>query len=220
MNRGSKYKVIERRKEKTAKKRNWNKKGGYGAPIIVPATPGGELAKMLREIAEQEPDRKKRFKIVERGGRTIERSLMKPNPLGKEGCEKTDCILCKQPGGGKLCHKGNVCYIMDCKIDGCDAVYDGESHRNAYTRGREHMQKYERKDESSFIYKHQVEQHNSQPANFGMRVARSFKDPLSRQVTEAIMIKNHKGTLLNSKAEFHQAPLVRVRQEIVRGLDE
>ena len=61
---------------------------------------------------------------------------------------------------------------------------------------------------------------NSEPANFGMRVVGLFKDPLSRQVTEAVMIKNHQGTLLNSKAEFHQPSLVRVRQEIIQGLEE
>ena len=75
-------------------------------------------------------------------------------------------------------------------------------------------------DESSFIYKHQVEKHNSQPAKFEMKVVKSFKDPLSRQVTEAVMIKNHKGTLLNSKAEFYQPSIIRVQQEIVNGLQE
>ena len=99
-----------------------------------------------------------------------------------------------------MCHKGNVCYTMECRFKECDAGYDGETHRNAYTRGLEHMRKYQRKDENSFIFKHQVEKHNSQPANFGMRVVGSFKDPLSRQVTEAVMIKNHQGTLLNSRA--------------------
>ena len=53
-----------------------------------------------------------------------------------------------------------------------------------------------------------------------MRVVKSFKDPLSRQVTEAIMIKNHKGEILNSKSEFYQPPLVRVRQEIRTGLED
>ena len=221
LNRGRKYKVIERRKEKISKKRNWNKRSGKGAcgpPIIVPSTPNSELAKMLKEIADQEPNAKQRFRIIEKGGPTIERSLMKPNPIGKEGCDKSDCIVCKQ--GGKLCHKGNVCYMMECKVEGCDAGYDGETHRNAYTRGAEHMKKYEKKDESSFIFKHQRDKHNSEPANFGMRVVGSFKDPLSRQVTEAVMIKNHQGTLLNSKAEFHQPSLVRVRQEIIQGLEE
>ena len=88
--------------------------------------------------------------------------------------------------------------------DGCDAGYDGETHRNAYTREVEHMMKYQSGDESSFIYKHQKEKHDSQPAKFQMKVVGSFKDPMSHQITEAIIIKNHKGTLLNSKAEFHQ----------------
>ena len=173
---------------------------------------------MLKGIADQEPNTKQRFRIIEKGGPTIERSLMKPNPIGKTGCDKSDCIVCKE--GEKLCHKGNVCYMMDCKMEGCDARYDGETHRNAYTRGVEHMKKYERKDENSFIFKHQRDRHSSQPANFGMRVVGSFKDPLSRQVTEAVMIKNHQGTLLNSKAEFHQPPIVRVRQEVIQGLED
>ena len=222
LNRGRNYKVLERRKEKEMKKKNWNKRskmGACGPPIIIPSTPNSELAKMLKEIADQEPNSKKRFRIIEKGGPTIERSLMKPNPIGREGCNKSDCIVCNQDGGGRMCHKGNVCYTMECRFKECDAGYDGETHRNAYTRGLEHMRKYQRKNENSFIFKHQVGKHNSQPANFGMRVVGSFKDPLSRQVTEAVMIKNHQGTLLNSKAEFHQTPLVRVHQ-IIQGLEE
>ena len=70
------------------------------------------------------------------------------------------------------------------------------------------------------MFKHQEEKHNGEPANFKMKVVKSFKDPLSRQVTEAIMIKNHKGEILNSKSEFYQPPLVRVRQEIRTGLED
>ena len=59
MNRPNNYQRIERRRAKQDKKRNWNKKGGYGAPIIVPATPNSELATILREIADQEPNSKR-----------------------------------------------------------------------------------------------------------------------------------------------------------------
>ena len=194
-----------------------NKKGGYGAPIIVPATPNSELAKMLKEVAETQKDKSMRFKIVEKGGLTIERRLMKPNPIGNNGCSKSDCPACRT-GESKLCHKGNVCYTIKCKM--CqDAVYYGESHRNLYTRGKEHEKKFERKEESSFMYRHQQEKHNSNPVEYEMKVVRSFRDPLSRQVTEAILIKNHRGELLNSKAEFYQPPLIRVQSELVRGLD-
>ena len=120
-----------------------------------------------------------------------------------------------------MCHKGNINYEDKCKLCGeADAKYFGESARNLYTRAKEHEKKFMRQDENSFMFKHQTEYHNNQPPDWSFKVVKSFKDPLSRQVGEAMLIKNHQGILLNSKAEFHQAPLVRVRQEIVRGLDE
>ena len=105
LNRPSDYQKIERRKDKIQKKKNWNKKGGYCAPIIVPATPNSELARMLREIAEQEKDKKMRFKIVEKGGKTIDKSLVVPNPIGSNECTKNDCPVCRMGSGGRLCHK-------------------------------------------------------------------------------------------------------------------
>ena len=82
------------------------------------------------------------------------------------------------------------------------------------------MNKMMKKDEGSFMYRHQVEKHEGNPVDFQMRVIKKFKDPLSRQVTEAVLIKNHRGELLNSKAEFHQPPIVRIRREIIRGLED
>ena len=89
-----------------------------------------------------------------------------------------------------------------------------------YSRGKEHVGKLQKRDEASFMHRHQVEKHGSGPAEFKMQVVKSCRDPLTRQVTEAVMIKNHRGELLNTKSEFHQPPLVRIRSEIVRGLDE
>ena len=218
MNRPSGYRKVERRKEKRWKAKNWNKKGGYGAPIIVPATPNSELARVLREVAETQTNKSMRFKVVEKGGKTIERSMMKPNPIGGTGCNKDDCPACRT-GSSKMCHVCNICYTIKCKP--CeDAVYYGESHRNLYSRGKEHEKKLEKEDESSFMYRHQREKHGSNPVEFEMRVVKSFRDPLSRQVTEAILIKNHQGELLNSKAEFYQPSIVRVRSEIIDGLED
>ena len=81
--------------------------------------------------------------------------------------------------------KFHVLYNWECNLE-CDAGYDGETHRNAYTRGVEHMRKYQRGDESSFIFKHQAEKHGSKPAKFEMKVVGSFKDTMSRQVTERL----------------------------------
>ena len=56
-----------------------------------------------------------------------------------------------------------------------------------------------------------MEQHSSEPADFDVKVIKSFKDPLSRQITELVMIKNHTGELLNSKSEFYQPPIVKIK---------
>ena len=60
-----------------------------------------------------------------------------------------------------------------------------------------------------------MEQHNSEPADFDIKVIKSFKDPLSRQITELVMIKKHTGELLNSKSKFYQPPIVGVRSEVI-----
>ena len=145
--------------------------------------------------------------------------MMRPNPIGNDVCGKEDCAVCKS--GGKMCHMNNVAYHLKCKpCELLNTKYLGESARNLYTRGGEHVKKCDKKDQNSFMYKHQQEYHNGEDPDFEMKVLKSFKDPLSRQVTEAILIKNHQGILLNSKSEFFQPPLVRIRQEVVTGLEE
>ena len=52
------WNIVERREEKTKKKRNWSSKGGYIAPIIIPATPNGELASILQKVVDEECEKK------------------------------------------------------------------------------------------------------------------------------------------------------------------
>ena len=105
MNRPAGYQKVERRKQKLVKKKNWSTKGGYVAPIIIPSTPDGELAKMLKQVAEAENECGIKFKIIEKGGKTIEKQLQNPNPTASGKCGKSDCLIDKQTSGGKLCHK-------------------------------------------------------------------------------------------------------------------
>ena len=180
----------------------------------------GELAWRLRTIAESDGVPGLRFKVVERGGRKIVNQLQRTNPTGSPGCSKEDCPVCKQPGGGGGgCHKSNITYQYTCKKDG--AVYTGETGRNLYTRGLEHLDKYEKKAEKSFIHAHQIECHDGAPAEFATKVTGSYRDPLSRQVAEAVLITRSSGStneVLNSKSEFRQPPIVRVRREINVGI--
>ena len=214
LNRPTGYRKVERRREKKIKKKSWTG-GEYIAPIIIPATPNSELAKELQKVADEESDGRIKLRVVERGGSSVESQLVRLNPTGSDECGDQKCDVCPQPGGaggGKICHKNNILYEAKCRK--CpDSKYIGESDRNLFTRGGEHV-----RNKSGFIAKHQEEKHNSEPAEFTWEVKKSFRDPLSRQTAEAVSIRRHQGELLNSKAEFHQPPLVQVRNEIVRGI--
>ena len=228
LNRPRGYRKLERRHEKRIKKRTWGTKGGFTAPVIVPATPGGELARRLREVAEAEAIPGLKFKISERGGMTIERQLQKSNPTGSSECGRPTCGPCSQPGGNggsKLCQKNNIVYEYNCEYPDCDAAYRGESSKNLYTRNLQHQYNYRGGEKSSakikeksFMYQHQQDKHDGGPALFKQSVLRSYKDCLSRQAAEGVFISKMEGEILNSKSEFHQPSIVTVRREINRGL--
>ena len=50
------WQLEERRKNKIRKKHNWSTKGGHIAPIFVQPTPNGELARMLKEVADRDTE--------------------------------------------------------------------------------------------------------------------------------------------------------------------
>ena len=87
------------KEEKKKKKRSWSAKGGYIAPIFIPATPRGELARQLRDIAEKEAEAGLKFKVVEYGGRTVNGEVQKSNPTATPGCDRNDCLACQQGEG-------------------------------------------------------------------------------------------------------------------------
>ena len=97
--------------------------------------------------------------------------------------------------------------------------YEGKSGYNAYTRGCEHEDALRLEDQENALYKHCVLEHGGRRADFSMRALGSFQSCLERQVNEAVRIGSSKAEcIMNSKAEFHQAPLVRV--VTVVGLEE
>ena len=102
---------------------------------------------------------------------------------------------------------------------GCDecaetqtVLYIGETSRNAYVRGLEHIQKYHYKDNKSPLYKHAQTHHGGRlDVKFSMKVANRFRDPLTRQVNEGVRIHNCEAEVsLNSKSEWHGPATVRL----------
>ena len=208
----------ERRKKKKEKKHEWATEGGFIAPIFVPASPGGELARRMKKVALEEKKGIVNFKIVEMGGRTLKRELQKSNPLATPGCGREECIGCnRERGEGGHCMRNNINYEIECQLckETTPTVYIGETARNLYTRGGEHLQK--KGNEDSFMKKHMNEKHPGAENDFVARVTHSNKDCLTRQVREGVLIRRTKKVLLNSKTEWFQPPLFRIRNEIVNS---
>ena len=221
MYRPKSFQRVERRKAKNAKRHSWSSRGGYIAPIFVPSTPGGELASILRTVVEEEGRCSGlMFKIIEQGGVTVKKRVQKSNPTATPGCADLDCIPCKGGrGGGGNCRQSNIEYSMDCSLcpDDRPTVYHGETSRNLYTRAAEHYRNYHKKEEENWILKHQMEVHGGAQAQFTAKVTNSFRDCLTRQISEAVTIRRSDKEVLNGKSEWHQPALFTVRSELIRG---
>ena len=153
-----------------------------------------------------------RVAVQERAEDSI-KHLAKAEPLRKRGCEREDCFICSSGEGGK-CEKNGVGYRIECltcQRAGISTLYEGETARNAYTRGIEHQNALRLEDEENALWKHCLVQHGGVRAEFKMTVVGVHRTPLVRQVNEAVRIVLTKADcVMNSKNEWHQAPLVRI----------
>ena len=138
--------------------------------------------------------------------------MAKSEPLRNKNCNRQECFI-RTTEGGK-CEKNGIGYEIkceDCKNAKKKAVYEGETGRNGFTRGAEHQAALRLESEESPLWKHCLLEHEGRKARFSMKVCGQFESCLVRQVNEPVRIMRAKAdTLLNSKSEFHQAPLVRV----------
>ena len=76
--------------------------------------------------------------------------------------------------------------------------------------------------ESAF-YKHLMSSHGgkSDDKNFSeyfeIQILKAYKKPFTMVVEEGTYISNHKGELLNSKSEWHQAKIIRTTTQVIQG---
>ena len=208
----------ERRKKKRESKHDWSTKGGYIAPIFVPSSPRGELARRMKKVAEKERKKEIHFKIVEMGGRTLKSELQRSNPLSTPGCEKSDCMACrKERGKGGQCRRNNINYEIECQLckNTAPTTYIGETARNLYTRGGEHLQRSNA--EESFMRRHMQEKHAGEEEDFRAKVTHTNKDCLTRQVREGVLIRRSRKEIMNTRSEWFQPPLYRIRSELINS---
>ena len=97
---------------------------------------------------------------------------------------------------------------MECGLcpEESPTVYIDDTSRNLFTRKKD-----------NFMFQHQKEVHDGTQAEFSAKVTNSFRDCLTRQVSEALYIRRSDTEVLNSKSEWHQPALFTVRNEIVRA---
>ena len=95
-------------------------------------------------------------------------------------------------------------------------LYIGETKKSGYERGCEHLDDLKSLKENSHLLKHLIEVHPNLKVDelkVGMRIRKTFKSALERQIGEAIAIKvsQERGyTLMNSKSEYNRCKIPRI----------
>jgi len=198
----------ERVKEKRERKENWYKsKGARGGAecmsvLFVQPTEKSALKKKYEEVISKSDCK---VKVVERAGTSVKNKLQKSYPFKKDEC-KERCFVCMSDGKGK-CRRSNVNYKIVCTRQGCEYVYYGETARNGFVRGKEHLKGMEKRDEESVLIQHVREWHQSDLATppchqFKMSVTQCHDTPLDRLVTEAVKISQSTQPVMNRKRGY------------------
>ena len=200
--------------EKESRKVSWHqsKPNQISAPLILDPT-AGQLTSKLKQVCQKfEVTSGIRIAVIERAGDSV-RQDAKSEPLRARGCGREDCLCCANGKSGR-CEKNSIGYRIQCKIclkAGRKAIYEGESGRNAYSRGLEHQADLRNEDDESPLWKHCTLEHSGEKVEFVIKALIGFNSCLEMQVNEAVRVTDSRANvILNSKNKFHQAPIVRV----------
>ena len=205
-----------------ADKTTWFSRLGYQNTLMVPASPGGELMKIVDKVLKKSTA-PMGFKtlVLEDGGRSMKSDLVKSNPFSPNtGCNRADCMMCQtEPSRGKCWGSGAVykitCNRLPCSGNDVLPTYVGETSRTLKTRGSQHLTLYTGKKDNSFLWKHAKEVHSGVigTADFKMELLSRPRDTLVRILQEAVYIQKNesdeKTESLNSKMEYFGAEYIR-----------
>ena len=87
-------------------------------------------------------------------------------------------------GKKETCDKNGVNYIITCTS--CENVYNGETSKNAYTPGKQHLDEYNSKAETSVMWRRRECRENVLQI-FKMQVTGQYQnDAILRQIAKAV----------------------------------
>ena len=214
-----------RRRRKREKRERWYRREPRGTSIregviIIPPTPEGILAKELRKACEEElKGTKISISVQERGGRQLGQVLgtSVPGANERKHCQRPRCFPCNSGQEG-VCRRTGVGYQINCKR--CEepiSKYAGETGRNLYMRGGEHMTDCEKKAKEKPLWKHIIEKHEGRMEidtfeHFEMIQTGVFFKPQRRKANEGVRISHlDPETRMNSRDEFRQGTNITMR---------
>ena len=175
------------------------------------------LAKDIRQALIGTGPKGTKVKVIERPGPKLMSELAKNNPFLRKNCDRENCpYVTKGMFCNEKCYKEGIIYKASC--DRCyqhdvetnrepiQKIYLGESSRTLYTRSLQHIEDYrkaglktpnishtqEEDQVSSWMWEHSKEAHggpNEFSKDYTFDVITNYRDPLSRQVAEALRIQ-------------------------------
>ena len=123
--------------------------------LFVPATPGSQLCKQVREgIKDMRCPDGGLTKVVEAGGASILAGLGRSDPFRVLECPFEEVCWVK---GGVDCWRTRVVYRVVCLT--CGAGYTGTTGGSLHKRVREHMAAFRKRDCRNAVGKHFHNQH-------------------------------------------------------------
>ena len=151
---------------------NWhqNKKNQVSAPLFVNPT-AGSLTKEMKEVCRRfEQVTGMRVVVQEKAGKA-NKYLAKSEPLEMEKYGRDEYFLCRTGNENvKRMELDMKLFCQTCLRDGRTTTSEGESGRNGFTRGAEHLSALRLEDENSPLWKHCQIKHNGMKAEFTMKV--------------------------------------------------
>ena len=200
-----------KRKHFSKKNRSSERKPDTTTVMFVPKTTNGALMEQVQLVEDKLHHMGWKTKLVEKPGTPLFTMFSKKFNM-ITGCARGDrCCVCD--GDGKKCCVKGVVYrakCLECKDD-IIGTYIGETSRQFGTRVQEHIANVNNLKKESFIVDHWMTKHGSEPTPpvFKFEVISKHKDALSRQLNEALHIRNQGN--LNKKQEFSFNELIRLQ---------